>query len=419
MKNKFKIIFSFVTILLSTICHGQSEGVPEEIQNILIGRWVPTERVCLRAELNGIGNLIRKKNNSLSGNYWLLKGADINNIEPVLVRKYQITSGKIIDSSQKIYEIRGVDEDVINNTKFEFIQVFKLLNNFTRTTIDYIRNDKVLTKDGIDVSTNKTNQFINCESPEMIAKKEDRDKSNQDKLLAKQQEDMMLAKQQDQNKHKQESSLQINCTSLSDVNDINECQKRKNPNSFVDLHLSPLMKQCESMSKTLKEKRGITIFNSQDYTLVSNNCHLGCSSSDKCAEILIDRIKGFYGHSGSNECLDTGKLPICALKTSHPSYVCGREYGKDIMLGGYGMINRMCNDNSKLIVKFQIKNNLSSPIKDVTFRCESIAASGTVIGTREVQVFEIWQAGEVRGATITIPHINQTASLKCIAKSWK
>ena len=40
---------------------------------------------------------------SLSGNYWLLKDADVKNIVPVLVRKYEITSGKIIDSSQKIY----------------------------------------------------------------------------------------------------------------------------------------------------------------------------------------------------------------------------------------------------------------------------------------------------------------------------
>ena len=85
MKNKFKIIFSLITILFSMICHSQSEGVPEEIQNILIGRWVPTEIVCLRTELNGVGSIIRNTNNSIRMNVWGLKNADIKNIVPVLI----------------------------------------------------------------------------------------------------------------------------------------------------------------------------------------------------------------------------------------------------------------------------------------------------------------------------------------------
>jgi hypothetical protein len=277
MKNKFKIMFSFVTILFSTICHGQSEGVPEEIQNILIGRWVPTERVCLRAELNGIGNLIRKKNNSLSGNYWLLKDADINNIEPVLVRKYQITSGKIIDSSQKIYEIRGVDEDVINNTKFEFIQVFKLLNNFTRTTIDYIRNDKVLTKDSIDLNTKKTNQSINCESPEMVAKKEDRDKSNQEKLLAKQQKDMMLAKQEEDRIKQSQQYKNIEKMNdsqiISYINSANDSELRLT-SEYLSSELQKMKTKNIYYGDTERGKHLSRIQNAVDQTIRSNEIQI-------------------------------------------------------------------------------------------------------------------------------------------------
>lgn len=193
MKIKFKTISVTVSILISTTCFAQSEGVPQEIQNILIGRWVPTEKVCLQSELNGIGNLIRKRDNYLSGNYWLLKTEDIKNIEPVLVRKYEITSGRIVDENKKIYEIKGIETVVADNIKFQFVQVFKLVNNFTRTTIDYILDNKVLIQNGVNITTNKTNQLINCESIEMVALQNEKFRSNE--LLAKKQENELVEKQ--------------------------------------------------------------------------------------------------------------------------------------------------------------------------------------------------------------------------------
>jgi hypothetical protein len=112
-------------------------------------------------------------------------------------------------------------------------------------------------------------------------------------------------------------------------------------------------------------------------------------------------------------CLNTGKISICALVSSSPLYVCGRQWVPRMWIDKY------CSDSTRYEISFKSKNNLKTTVKDIIYKCESIAKSGTVLGSNDVQIFDLWNAGDVKNVTLTIPRISQTNSLNCYAKSWK
>ena len=112
-------------------------------------------------------------------------------------------------------------------------------------------------------------------------------------------------------------------------------------------------------------------------------------------------------------CLNSGKVSICGLMLKESQYVCGRE------ASGFGWIDQKCSDTSKIEIKFYSQNNLKTTVKDIIYKCESFAQSGTVLGSKDVQIFELWNAGEVKNVTFTIPRISQTNSYSCYVKSWK
>jgi hypothetical protein len=112
-------------------------------------------------------------------------------------------------------------------------------------------------------------------------------------------------------------------------------------------------------------------------------------------------------------CLNSGKISICALVSSAPLYVCGREWVPRMW------INKHCSDTSKSEISFKSKNNLKTTVKDIIYKCESIAKSGTVLGSNDVQIFDSWNAGDIKNVTLTIPNISQTNSFNCYTKSWK
>jgi hypothetical protein len=119
-------------------------------------------------------------------------------------------------------------------------------------------------------------------------------------------------------------------------------------------------------------------------------------------------------------CLNSGKISICALSSSSPQYVCGRVWEQSQWSGGFrGWVNKYCSDTSKSEVSFKSKNNFKTTVKDIIYKCESIAKSGTILGSNDVQIFDSWNAGDVKNVTLTIPRISQTNSLNCYAKSWK
>lgn len=121
-----------------------------------------------------------------------------------------------------------------------------------------------------------------------------------------------------------------------------------------------------------------------------------------------------------NNCLNSEKIAVCSISTMAPVYKCGQVWERGYNWEGrYEWHDKFCNDNANVMVTFISKNNLSSQVKDIVFKCESIAKSGTVIGSKEIQVFDSWTPGSSKEVSITIPRINQTDSLKCFAKSWK
>ena len=123
------------------------------------------------------------------------------------------------------------------------------------------------------------------------------------------------------------------------------------------------------------------------------------------------------------QCLNAGKISACSLSIKSPTYVCGRKqeavYAPFAGFIGYQWVDKFCDDNSKFLVSFKSKNNLNKSAKDVTYRCESFAKSGTVLGFNDTQIFDLWSPGEIKNVTITIPKISQTDSLNCYAKTWK
>lgn len=84
------------------------------------------------------------------------------------------------------------------------------------------------------------------------------------------------------------------------------------------------------------------------------------------------------------KCLGKGRVGVCDEKSGH--------YGRN----------------------FIVRNNTSIDIKDVTFSCDSIAPSGTVVNTEDFTIYDVFPPNQV----ITISHqlnesVAQTSFIKC------
>ena len=113
--------------------------------------------------------------------------------------------------------------------------------------------------------------------------------------------------------------------------------------------------------------------------------------------------------------VNSEKISVYSIEFDNPEFTCGRQWNNLYRWWE----DKYCVDESKWIVSFKSKNNLNVAVKDVKYECNSIAKSGTVIGSEQRTIFDTWSPGSTKNIELTISAINQTSSLKCIAKSWK
>ena len=81
------------------------------------------------------------------------------------------------------------------------------------------------------------------------------------------------------------------------------------------------------------------------------------------------------------------------------------------------------NDQASLmgesLIKLYVRNNKLTDVKDITFTCDSYAASGTVIYSENFTIFNVFPSKNVLQVTSKIRKVEQTASIKCRAKNYK
>lgn len=70
-------------------------------------------------------------------------------------------------------------------------------------------------------------------------------------------------------------------------------------------------------------------------------------------------------------------------------------------------------------VSVLVRNNTSEDIKDVTFTCDSIAASGTILDNDDVTIFQIFPKEVSVRVELEILNQSQTDTIKCRAKNYK
>ena len=156
------------------------------IKNYLIGvRW-NQERFCLSDSANGIGSFFELDSNKRL-NAFLKRPKSTTDSQIHAYEKHTFTSIKIIDKQARIYELQGTAENLITGEKIEIIQHIKILNDFTRVTLNFASNGVVLVRDGKNIKdgSNVIPQ-VNCEAKEILAKKNqiklDQQKAKSDEL---------------------------------------------------------------------------------------------------------------------------------------------------------------------------------------------------------------------------------------------
>lgn len=70
-------------------------------------------------------------------------------------------------------------------------------------------------------------------------------------------------------------------------------------------------------------------------------------------------------------------------------------------------------DKNYLVANLQVRNNFNFSIKDVTFLCQQIAPSGTVLKADESTIYELWQSGKVKKLTLKFFKADQATNLFC------
>jgi hypothetical protein len=191
------------------------------------------------------------------------------------------------------------------------------------------------------------------------------------------------------------------------INEFNRIMKEKNR---WDLRFAPEIQDLEHEERMIEKKLKHFAFLEQQeknrQKQMQENEIIKKNEEYRNSEILKQ-------NKIIDACLNSGKISVCALYSSSPRYVCGRQ----LILGMW--TNRYCGDTTQSEISFKSKNNLNTTVKDIIYKCESIAKSGTVLGSNDVKIFDIWNPGELKDVTLTIPKTSQTNSYNCFVKSWK
>ena len=89
-------------------------------------------------------------------------------------------------------------------------------------------------------------------------------------------------------------------------------------------------------------------------------------------------------------------------------------------LGFGGMLTSQSLDQiGKNIVQLTVRNNTSSDVKDITFSCDSIATSGTVLDSEDLTIFQVFPKNIPLSLNLKIMEVEQTNSIKCRAKNYR
>jgi hypothetical protein len=156
------------------------------IKNFLIGKRWNQERFCLIDSANGVGSFFElDSNKSLNAFLKRRKSTTDNQIETY--EKHIFTAIKIIDEKERIYELQGTAESLTTGEKAEIIQHIKVLNDFTRVTINFARNGEVIIRNSKNVKDDSAVLTqVNCDAKEILTKKNqiklDQQKAKSDEL---------------------------------------------------------------------------------------------------------------------------------------------------------------------------------------------------------------------------------------------
>lgn len=117
-------------------------------------------------------------------------------------------------------------------------------------------------------------------------------------------------------------------------------------------------------------------------------------------------------------CLSNGPIGICqSSKQNELMFLC--DTNPIVALNNLG--NQYCytTDNFNIVTNMLVRNNTPNTVRDISFTCQQIANSGTVLGQGSQTVYDSWKPGEVRTVKIKFNKINQVKSMSCSPTRWK
>lgn len=118
------------------------------------------------------------------------------------------------------------------------------------------------------------------------------------------------------------------------------------------------------------------------------------------------------------QCLSNGPIGICQeSKKNQLVNLCAQNPLVDLETMG----DPYCyyTDNNTVMSVMDVRNNMSARVRDVTFECDQIANSGTVLKRNETTIYDLWKPGETRTVKVKFTKHNQTNYIQCKAASWK
>ena len=118
------------------------------------------------------------------------------------------------------------------------------------------------------------------------------------------------------------------------------------------------------------------------------------------------------------KCLSNGDIGICqSSKQNELMFLC--DMNPLVALNNLG--NQYCYtvDSLNIVTNMLVRNNTPNIVQDITFTCQQIANSGTVLGQGSQTVYDAWKPGEVRTVKLKFNKVNQVKSMNCSPTRWK
>jgi hypothetical protein len=116
-----------------------------------------------------------------------------------------------------------------------------------------------------------------------------------------------------------------------------------------------------------------------------------------------------------SNCLTNGKVGVCQNiidQRRFKSLIC-RENSLETQLehciGG---------KSDEIVARLEVRNNFIKPIKDIFFKCDHIASSGTKIAESTFVVYKTWQSGQVIDVKFSFVGAPQATKFNCYPVSY-